>query len=69
MLAEVKPDNDQGEYYLTDVIGILNRRGARVEGVPVEDQREALGINDRIEGHGRLMLSLSNGAAVAAARG
>ena len=47
MLAEVKPDNDQGEYYLTDVIGILNRRGARVEGVPVEDQREALGINDR----------------------
>src|SRR5438034_1117075 len=46
-LAEVKPDNDQGEYYLTDVIGILNRRGARVEGVPVQDQREALGINDR----------------------
>jgi maleate cis-trans isomerase len=31
----------------------------------------SLGINDRIEGHGRLMLSLSNGvpaAAVAAAR-
>jgi bifunctional UDP-N-acetylglucosamine pyrophosphorylase/glucosamine-1-phosphate N-acetyltransferase len=47
MLAEVKPDNDQGEYYLTDVIGILNRRGARVEGVPVDDPREALGVNDR----------------------
>ena len=46
-LAEVKPDNDQGEYYLTDVVGILNRRGARVEGVPVGDPREALGINDR----------------------
>jgi bifunctional UDP-N-acetylglucosamine pyrophosphorylase/glucosamine-1-phosphate N-acetyltransferase len=46
-LAEVKPDNDQGEYYLTDVIGILNRRGARVEGVIVEDPREALGVNDR----------------------
>jgi bifunctional UDP-N-acetylglucosamine pyrophosphorylase / glucosamine-1-phosphate N-acetyltransferase len=46
-LAEVKPDNDQGEYYLTDVIGILNRRGARVEGVPVTDAREALGVNDR----------------------
>lgn len=46
-LAEVKPDNDQGEYYLTDVIGILNRRGARVEGVPVADPREALGVNDR----------------------
>ena len=46
-LAEVKPDNDQGEYYLTDVIGILNRRGARVEAVPVDDPREALGVNDR----------------------
>jgi bifunctional UDP-N-acetylglucosamine pyrophosphorylase / glucosamine-1-phosphate N-acetyltransferase len=46
-LAEVKPDNDQGEYYLTDVIGILNRRGARVEGLPVSDAREALGVNDR----------------------
>ena len=46
-LAEVKPDNDQGEYYLTDVVAILNRRGARVEGVPVSDSREALGINDR----------------------
>jgi bifunctional UDP-N-acetylglucosamine pyrophosphorylase/glucosamine-1-phosphate N-acetyltransferase len=46
-LAEVKPDNDQGEYYLTDVIGILNRRGARVEGVIVGDPREALGVNDR----------------------
>src|SRR5919109_3542263 len=46
-LAEVKPDNDQGEYYLTDVIGILSRRGARVEGVPVGDPREAFGVNDR----------------------
>jgi bifunctional UDP-N-acetylglucosamine pyrophosphorylase/glucosamine-1-phosphate N-acetyltransferase len=46
-LAEVKPDNDQGEYYLTDVIGILNRRGARVEAVVVSDPQEALGINDR----------------------
>ena len=46
-LAEVKPDNDQGEYYLPDLIGILNRRGARVEGVPVDDPRDALGINDR----------------------
>ena len=46
-LAEVKPDNDQGEYYLTDVIEILNRRGARVEGMPVADPREALGVNDR----------------------
>ena len=46
-LAEVRADNDQGEYYLTDVIEILNRRGLRVEGVRVGDPREALGVNDR----------------------
>lgn len=46
-LAEVRPDNDQGEYYLTDVIGILARAGARVEAVSVADPVEALGVNDR----------------------
>jgi len=46
-LELVKPDNDQGEYYLTDVIGILARAGRRVEAVIVEDADECLGINDR----------------------
>jgi bifunctional UDP-N-acetylglucosamine pyrophosphorylase/glucosamine-1-phosphate N-acetyltransferase len=46
-LAEVRPDNEQGEYYLTDVIGILARSGARVEAVTVPDTAEALGVNDR----------------------
>jgi bifunctional UDP-N-acetylglucosamine pyrophosphorylase/glucosamine-1-phosphate N-acetyltransferase len=46
-LAEVRPDNDQGEYYLTDVIGVLARTGARVEAVTVADPAEALGVNDR----------------------
>jgi UDP-N-acetylglucosamine diphosphorylase/glucosamine-1-phosphate N-acetyltransferase len=46
-LDEVKPDNEQGELYLTDVIGLLARAGARVEAVPVADPAEALGINDR----------------------
>src|SRR5207302_8076112 len=46
-LAEVKPDNDQGEYYLTDVIGILARAGGRIEAVAAPDPVEALGINDR----------------------
>src|SRR5919109_3927137 len=46
-LTEVKPDNDQGEYYLTDVIGLLNRRGARVEAISVDDPDEAHGVNDR----------------------
>lgn len=46
-LAEVRADNDQGEYYLTDVIGVLGRTGARVEAVTVGDPTEALGVNDR----------------------
>jgi bifunctional UDP-N-acetylglucosamine pyrophosphorylase/glucosamine-1-phosphate N-acetyltransferase len=46
-LAEVRPDNDQGEYYLTDVIGVLARAGARLEAVAVPDAVEAQGVNDR----------------------
>jgi bifunctional UDP-N-acetylglucosamine pyrophosphorylase/glucosamine-1-phosphate N-acetyltransferase len=46
-LAEVRADNEQGEYYLTDVIGVLVRAGARVEAVAVTDPTEALGVNDR----------------------
>jgi bifunctional UDP-N-acetylglucosamine pyrophosphorylase/glucosamine-1-phosphate N-acetyltransferase len=46
-LSEVRSDNDQGEYYLTDVIGILARAGGRIEAITVHDPAEALGVNDR----------------------
>jgi bifunctional UDP-N-acetylglucosamine pyrophosphorylase / glucosamine-1-phosphate N-acetyltransferase len=46
-LDEVRPDNDQGEYYLTDVISIVSRTGARVETVMVPDAMQAQGVNDR----------------------
>ena len=46
-LAEVRPNNDQGEYYLTDVVGIMARTGGRVEAITVADPAEALGVNDR----------------------
>ncbi len=46
-LERVRPENDQGEYYLTDVIELLARAGGRVEGIAVEDPDEALGVNDR----------------------
>src|SRR5439155_521252 len=46
-LAEVRPDNDQGEYYLTDVVAILSRAGATVEAVTVADPSEAQGVTDR----------------------
>jgi bifunctional UDP-N-acetylglucosamine pyrophosphorylase / glucosamine-1-phosphate N-acetyltransferase len=45
-LEKVRPHNDQGEYYLTDVIDILARAGGRIEAV-VSDAGEAAGVNDR----------------------
>jgi bifunctional UDP-N-acetylglucosamine pyrophosphorylase / glucosamine-1-phosphate N-acetyltransferase len=39
-------DNAQGEYYLTDVIGILAADGERMETVVTDRVEEALGIND-----------------------
>jgi bifunctional UDP-N-acetylglucosamine pyrophosphorylase/glucosamine-1-phosphate N-acetyltransferase len=46
-LERVRPENDQGEYYLTDVIELLAKAGGRIEGIAVEDPDEALGVNDR----------------------
>lgn len=48
-LAELKADNAQGEYYLTDVIEILRRKGHAVSAVVAADARDILGINTRVE--------------------
>jgi bifunctional UDP-N-acetylglucosamine pyrophosphorylase / glucosamine-1-phosphate N-acetyltransferase len=45
-LSQVTPQNDQGEYYLTDVITILHASGQPIEAV-VAGEAEGLGINDR----------------------
>jgi bifunctional UDP-N-acetylglucosamine pyrophosphorylase/glucosamine-1-phosphate N-acetyltransferase len=42
-------ENDQGEYYLTDVVGLLAAAGV-VRGVPVADPAEVQGVNS----HGQL---------------
>jgi bifunctional UDP-N-acetylglucosamine pyrophosphorylase/glucosamine-1-phosphate N-acetyltransferase len=47
--GEMRPDNPAQEYYLTDMVEILNRNGHSIEAVQVADAREALGINDRVE--------------------
>ena len=49
LLAEVEPGNDQGEYYLTDVVGLAVAQGIPVAGVPVADPAEAMGVNDRVQ--------------------
>jgi len=46
-LDEIRPDNPPREYYLTDMVAILNRAGHHVEAMRIDDEREALGINDR----------------------
>lgn len=48
-LKEITPNNAQGEYYLTDVIEIMNSKGLKTGAVVVEDNTEILGINDRIQ--------------------
>ena len=40
-------DNAQGEYYLTDVIGILKEEGEIVTAYQMEDFDESMGVNDR----------------------
>ena len=48
-LALVRADNRKKEYYLTDVLGILYKRGELVESVETGQAKEALGINSRVE--------------------
>lgn len=46
-LAQIKNDNAQQEYYLTDCIGLAVESGYRVEAMVCEDTGEILGINDK----------------------
>src|SRR4029077_1148270 len=48
-LAELKPDNAQREYYLTDIVVIASRKGAPVSGWCASDAAEFAGINSREE--------------------
>jgi bifunctional UDP-N-acetylglucosamine pyrophosphorylase/glucosamine-1-phosphate N-acetyltransferase len=45
VLRELRTDNDQGEYYLTDTIALLRARGERVGAYLTEDPVEVSGIN------------------------
>ncbi|MBR2289542.1 MAG: NTP transferase domain-containing protein [Clostridia bacterium] len=46
-IHEITPNNAQGEYYLTDVIRIMNEKGLKTGAMIVEDNTEILGVNDR----------------------
>jgi bifunctional UDP-N-acetylglucosamine pyrophosphorylase/glucosamine-1-phosphate N-acetyltransferase len=48
-LGEISNSNTQKEYYLTDLIEIFHRNGYDIQGLPVLDVNEVMGINDRID--------------------
>jgi bifunctional UDP-N-acetylglucosamine pyrophosphorylase/glucosamine-1-phosphate N-acetyltransferase len=48
-LRRLSPENAQGEYYLTDAMGVLRAAGHRVIALTVEDPREAIMVNDRAQ--------------------
>jgi len=46
-LDALRPENDQGEYYLTDTLAILRGRGERIAAHRCPDPVEIAGVNDR----------------------
>lgn len=48
-IAQLRNDNAQREYYLTDTVEIFTKAGKRVSPVLAEDHLPLLGINDRVE--------------------
>lgn len=48
-LKEIRNDNAQQEYYLTDLVEIFNRKGWSTNAMIVEDPEETMGVNDRVD--------------------
>ncbi len=48
-LGNLRPNNKQGELYLTDVIGLFKERGYKVGAHVLENAEEMLGTNDRVQ--------------------
>ena len=48
-LERITPDNAQGEFYITDVLGIARHDGLRVAAFTAPDARELAGVNDRVQ--------------------
>ena len=48
-IGRIRPNNPAKEYYLTDVVGLLNESGHKVRSMRIYDPGEVLGINNRVE--------------------
>ncbi len=49
LLGEIRTDNDQGEYYLTDAVSIAMSKGLPCIAVTADDYREVSGVNNRVQ--------------------
>nr|MBS9775528.1 bifunctional UDP-N-acetylglucosamine diphosphorylase/glucosamine-1-phosphate N-acetyltransferase GlmU [Fusobacterium sp.] len=48
-LEKINNNNEKGEYYITDVIEILNREDKKILSHLLEDNREVLGVNSKVD--------------------
>lgn len=48
-LSQLKNDNAQGEYYLTDIVTLAARDAVHVEAVLAPNEAEVLGVNDKVQ--------------------
>jgi bifunctional UDP-N-acetylglucosamine pyrophosphorylase / glucosamine-1-phosphate N-acetyltransferase len=63
-LRRLSPENAQGEYYLTDAIGVLRSAGHKVIALHADDPGEAIMVNDRVqlaEAEAELRLRINRG--------
>lgn len=47
VLGDIRPNNAQGEYYLTDCVGLIIEKGKRADAYISENPNVSLGANDR----------------------
>lgn len=48
-LKQIRPQNAQGEYYITDIVELLNQKGEKVGAYIADDAQEGMGVNDRVQ--------------------
>ena len=48
-IEKIKDQNKQKEYYLTDIVEMLVKKGKKVSSLKIPDYREVMGINDRFQ--------------------
>jgi len=48
-LKHLNNDNDQGEYYITDIIKIFNNKNLKVGGFLTDNAGEIMGVNNRLQ--------------------